>query len=148
MNGRRRWTRPGTSTHWPAGLDTDGTANLSAELQGQPERPERPQRHNREQSASVVQINKAVLMVDEVTQRNASAAEELASTAEELAAQAEALKEMMSFFQVAGSNGAPTRPAQRPTAPAYPHANGKTPPPIPARRALANGPEDADFQRF
>jgi methyl-accepting chemotaxis protein len=38
--------------------------------------------------------------VDQVTQRNASAAEELSSTAEELAAQAESLQQMMMFFRV------------------------------------------------
>jgi methyl-accepting chemotaxis protein len=38
--------------------------------------------------------------VDQVTQRNASAAEELSSTAEELAAQAESLQQMMTFFRV------------------------------------------------
>jgi methyl-accepting chemotaxis protein len=36
--------------------------------------------------------------VDEVTQRNASAAEELSSTAEEMAAQAESLQQIVSFF--------------------------------------------------
>jgi methyl-accepting chemotaxis protein len=55
----------------------------------------------REQATGVSQINTAVMTVDQVTQRNASAAEELASTAEELAAQAEALREMMGFFQIA-----------------------------------------------
>jgi methyl-accepting chemotaxis protein len=38
--------------------------------------------------------------VDEVTQHNASAAEELASTAEEMAAQAQALEELVALFQV------------------------------------------------
>ncbi|HEX7918850.1 MAG TPA: methyl-accepting chemotaxis protein, partial [Gemmatimonadales bacterium] len=44
-----------------------------------------------EQAAGVSQINRALLTVDQVTQRNASASEELASTAEEMAAQAESL---------------------------------------------------------
>jgi methyl-accepting chemotaxis protein len=55
-----------------------------------------------EQSAGVSQINKAMAAVDESTQRNASAAEELASTAEELAAQAESLQETISFFTISG----------------------------------------------
>ena len=54
-----------------------------------------------EQSAGVVQINKAMTLVDQVTQRNASASEELASTAEEMAAQAEALQQTISFFTTA-----------------------------------------------
>ncbi|HEV8484514.1 MAG TPA: methyl-accepting chemotaxis protein [Blastocatellia bacterium] len=53
-----------------------------------------------EQSSGVAQINKAMSQVDQVTQRNASAAEELSSTAEEMASQAEALQELMAFFRV------------------------------------------------
>jgi methyl-accepting chemotaxis protein len=51
-----------------------------------------------EQSVGVAQINKAMTLVDTVTQRNASASEELASTAEEMAAQAEALQRTIGFF--------------------------------------------------
>ena len=53
-----------------------------------------------EQASGVTQINQAVAQVDQVTQRNASAAEELSSTAEEMASQAEALDELMSFFKL------------------------------------------------
>jgi methyl-accepting chemotaxis protein len=53
-----------------------------------------------EQSAGVAQITKAMGQVDQVTQRNASAAEELASTAEEVSAHAESLNQIMSFFQL------------------------------------------------
>jgi methyl-accepting chemotaxis protein len=55
---------------------------------------------SQEQSAGVAQINKAMGAVDQVTQRNASAAEELASTAEEMSQQAESLQRLMSFFRV------------------------------------------------
>jgi methyl-accepting chemotaxis protein len=55
-----------------------------------------------EQSSGVTQINKAMAHVDQVTQQNASAAEELASTAEQMAAQAESLQQLMNFFRVAG----------------------------------------------
>ena len=55
---------------------------------------------SREQSTGVTQINKAMSSVDTVTQRNASAAEELSSTAEELAAQSESLQQLMGFFQI------------------------------------------------
>ncbi|MFW6201502.1 MAG: methyl-accepting chemotaxis protein, partial [Gemmatimonadota bacterium] len=57
-----------------------------------------------EQSDGVAQINSAMERVDEVTQRNAAAAEELASTAQELSSQAEALHELTSFFRV-GNGG-------------------------------------------
>jgi methyl-accepting chemotaxis protein len=56
---------------------------------------------SREQSTGVAQINQALGQVDQVTQRNASAAEELSSTAEEMASQAEALDELMAFFKLA-----------------------------------------------
>jgi methyl-accepting chemotaxis protein len=45
-----------------------------------------------EQSAGVSQINRALGHVDQITQRNASSAEELSSTAEEMASQAEAMR--------------------------------------------------------
>jgi methyl-accepting chemotaxis protein len=51
-----------------------------------------------EQSAGVAQVSKAMSSVDQVTQRNATAAEELSSTAEQMAAQAEALQQLISFF--------------------------------------------------
>jgi methyl-accepting chemotaxis protein len=57
---------------------------------------------SREQSSGVNQINKAMSQVDQVTQRNASSAEELSSTAEELAAQSEGLLQLMNFFKVSG----------------------------------------------
>jgi methyl-accepting chemotaxis protein len=55
-----------------------------------------------EQSSGVSQINRAMTLVDEVTQRNASASEELASTAEEMSSQAEALQQTISFFRLSG----------------------------------------------
>jgi methyl-accepting chemotaxis protein len=60
---------------------------------------------SREQSAGVAQVNRAMTHVDQVTQRNASAAEELSSTAEEMAAQAETLKYLISFFQIDSAKG-------------------------------------------
>jgi hypothetical protein len=47
----------------------------------------------------VAQVNRAMSQVDQVTQTNAAAAEELSSTAEELAAQAATLQQSMSVFQ-------------------------------------------------
>jgi methyl-accepting chemotaxis protein len=88
------------------------------------------------------------MTVDQVTQRNASAAEELASTAEELAAQAEALREMMGFFQIsdlAGTN--PPRPAAKSNgvAPHHPRTNG---PSWPRPNGLPPPGDDAEFARF
>jgi len=69
-----------------------------------------------EQAAGVSQINRALTGVDQVTQRNASAAEELASTAEELASQAESLQQLMAFFRVTGAAEPVKAPAPRPAA--------------------------------
>ena len=60
---------------------------------------------SREQSSGVNQINKAMSQVDQVTQRNASSAEELSSTAEEMSSQAEALSQLMGFFKTTGQDG-------------------------------------------
>ena len=54
-----------------------------------------------EQAASVVQINRAMASVDQVTQRNASGAEELSSTAAEMTSQADGLQEIIGFFKLA-----------------------------------------------
>lgn len=62
-----------------------------------------------EQSSGVAQISKAMSRVDQVTQRNASAAEELASTAEEMASQSESLLNLMSFFRIEGTTHAAFR---------------------------------------
>ena len=59
-----------------------------------------------EQAAGVTQMNKAIGRIDQVTQRNASSAEQLAATAEEMAAAAEALLEMVSSFKL-GTNRPP-----------------------------------------
>jgi methyl-accepting chemotaxis protein len=73
---------------------------------------------SQEQSAGVAQVSKAMGVVDQVAQRNASAAEELSTTAEEMASQAEALQELMRFFQVkevaSPSNGFRPARAERP----------------------------------
>ena len=106
-----------------------------------------------EQAAGVSQINRALLSVDQVTQRNASASEELASTAEEMAAQAESLQQLVSFFRVgtadevatprpATATAAPKSAAHAPFRPAYPAPrNGHA-------KALAAAGVDQDFTRF
>ncbi len=61
-----------------------------------------------EQARSVKEMNNAMIQVDQVTQRNAAAAEELSSTAEELSAQSEALMQQVGFFKLGGHTGAAT----------------------------------------
>ena len=60
-----------------------------------------------EQASGVAQINQSLTQVDQVTQRNASAAEELAATAEEMAAQAEGLQNLVSFFRIGNERHTP-----------------------------------------
>jgi methyl-accepting chemotaxis protein len=62
---------------------------------------------SREQATGVAQVNKAMGQVDQVTQRNASAAEELSSTSEEMASQAKSLQQLMSFFRVDENDSLP-----------------------------------------
>ena len=54
-----------------------------------------------EQSSGVAQINQAMSLLDQITQQNASAAEELSATAEELAGQAQTLRQRMEIFTLA-----------------------------------------------
>jgi methyl-accepting chemotaxis protein len=104
---------------------------------------------SREQSAGVAQINKAMASVDQVTQRNASAAEELASTAEEMSSQAASLQQLIGFFRIAAgasaAAGGETPAAPRAADPARVSAL-PAPAPVPAhpRAAAANG----EFRRF
>ena len=70
---------------------------------------------SQEQAAGVGQLSKAMSVVDQVTQRNASAAEELSATAEELAAHADALRDRVAFF-VTDDEDAPAPPAAQPRA--------------------------------
>ncbi|WNG40849.1 methyl-accepting chemotaxis protein [Archangium violaceum] len=122
---------------------------------------------SREQASGVVQMNRAMVQVDQVTQRNASAAEELSSTAEELAAQAESLQQMMTFFRVVEAGRAvqgmaqPVRSLRPPPVhlPIHPPAQGlkavaqalptQLPtasfPSVPER---ASSSSDHDFKRF
>ena len=108
-----------------------------------------------QQAGGVSQINRAMGHMDQVTQQNASAAEELASTAEELAAQAEALQQLVSTFRVAAGGLGAQAPRQRLHFPVpvvgraapgwsdgghgYGNGNG---------RAAAAGALEHDFQRF
>ncbi|QRN98309.1 methyl-accepting chemotaxis protein [Archangium violaceum] len=118
---------------------------------------------SREQASGVMQMNRAMVQVDQVTQRNASAAEELSSTAEELAAQAESLQQMMTFFRVAGQVAAQQVRSLRPPPvqlPIHPPAQGlrAMAQAMPAAQAThasfpvvtdrAAAASDQDFKRF
>ena len=66
-----------------------------------------------EQSTGVSQINTAMGQLNQITQQNASASEELAATAEEMSGQAMQLQDLMAFFKVNASSG--TSAARAPT---------------------------------
>ena len=58
-----------------------------------------------EQASGISQINRALTSVDQVTQRAATAAEELASTAEEMAGQATGLHKVVGYFRTTALAG-------------------------------------------
>jgi methyl-accepting chemotaxis protein len=116
---------------------------------------------SQEQSAGVGQVSKAMGVVDQVTQRNASAAEELSSTAEEMSSQAEALQQLVSFFQLTSLGHLAHAPAPRlapPPARAAAAPHGALPAPSHAPKATAPHPAaqphrngtsgDHGFKRF
>jgi methyl-accepting chemotaxis protein len=92
-----------------------------------------------EQASGVSQMNRTMTQMDDVTQRNAAASEELASTAEEMTAQAEALQELMTFFRTRSESGRPRRPADATTIPHRPEAA------VASRPALRASGETAAF---
>jgi methyl-accepting chemotaxis protein len=107
---------------------------------------------SQEQSAGVSQVSKAMGTVDQVTQRNASAAEELSSTAEEMASQAEALQQLVSYFRVRdeGMHGLPRAASAPALRPAPPHLVPAHEVPELPHRGRRNGVAAAEsgFRRF
>lgn len=71
---------------------------------------------SREQAAGVAQVNRAMNQVDQVTQRNAAAAEELSGTAVGMATQAERLQELMAIFRATENSSGGTPLARAPMA--------------------------------
>lgn len=63
-----------------------------------------------EQSSGVAQIGRAMGHVDEVTQRNAAASEQLAATAEEMRSQAAGLQQTVAFFRIGDAAHAKPQP--------------------------------------
>jgi len=109
-----------------------------------------------EQAAGVNQVNRAMALVDQVTQRNASAAEQLSATAEEMAAQAETLQQTLDLFEghdgvsqpaPGASRPMPRSPAARRSGPtaSQPTASQPTAGPPGSRPAAGT---DEDFVRF
>jgi methyl-accepting chemotaxis protein len=60
---------------------------------------------SQEQSTSVGQINNSMGQLNQITQRNASSAEELAATSQEMSGQAQTLQQLIGFFKVERDDG-------------------------------------------
>jgi methyl-accepting chemotaxis protein len=114
---------------------------------------------SREQSSGVNQVNRAMIQVDQVTQNNAAAAEELSGTAGQLTAQAQELQQLVSSFRIHAEPTGTARSAQ-PGAAQPIHTRLPTPIRTPARRAASSiagvsggvqpldQDQDRDYQRF
>ena len=114
---------------------------------------------SREQASGISQVNKAIGHMDQVTQRNAAAGEELASTAEEVASQAESLQQLIAFFKV-GSQHKPAGPIVLPSPDVQPARLVMPPTNMALKSMLAERARqantgavdptsvDAEFQRF
>jgi methyl-accepting chemotaxis protein len=99
---------------------------------------------SREQASGVNQMNKAMGQVDQVTQRNASAAEEMSSTAEELSSQSEGLLQLMAFFHTDGAaeeppSAARKAPVQTRTSGSWQPHGGRSLSPMAPRAGFENG---------
>jgi methyl-accepting chemotaxis protein len=112
---------------------------------------------SREQASGISQVNKAIGHIDQVTQRNAAAGEQLASTAEEVASQAESLQQLIAFFKVNGTDKARMMAMVKPREAAvqqHPGAIGASPHAAALQslmdRHAASDPTsvDSEFQRF
>ena len=87
-----------------------------------------------EQASGVTQINRAMSQLDQVTQRNASAAEELSSTAQEMNSQAMTLQDAISFFMIRGNGRGPVVSAAA-NLPAQPVPRNRLTPTPPSQQA-------------
>jgi len=80
---------------------------------------------NREQSAGILQVNKAVTQMDEMTQQNASLVEELSGNSDSMREQVGALNQLLDFFKFEGKeqhrNKLVQNPHHKPAAPATAH---------------------------
>jgi len=102
---------------------------------------------SQEQSAGVGQINTAVTQLDQLSQQNASAAEELAATSEEVNGQAAHLQQIIDFFKLPDTTGM-IQPSRR--AAAMPPGKAETPMQrrVEASRKIGQPIEENDFVRF
>jgi len=82
--------------------------------------------------------------MNQITQQNASASEELAATAEQMTAQAEQLQNLMSFFKIAGNDAMFSRRAAKAPLWSDKTQSGKAKPVAPTGRVAG----DYDLSKF
>ena len=73
---------------------------------------------SREQASGIEQVNKAITMMDDVTQQNAALVEEASAAAQALTEQASSLTQLISRYRVGEGAADEVRQAPRPAAPA------------------------------
>jgi methyl-accepting chemotaxis protein len=95
-------------------------AGLLPSIQGTVRRVQEVTAASNQQAASVDDISRAMGRVDQVTEQNAAAAQELAATAQQLAAQAETLRDLIAYFQVEPAPPPPLDRADRVDSPTTP----------------------------
>jgi methyl-accepting chemotaxis protein len=118
---------------------------------------------SREQASGIEQVNKAITMMDDVTQQNAALVEEASAAAQALTEQASNLSQLISRYRVGGMAAEAPRVAQRPVtsagAPAVERRSpnrpltGKrkpvaVPTPAPVLKAASAGGTDEDWKDF
>ncbi len=107
-----------------------------------------------EQAQGIDQVNKAVVEMDQVTQRNAGSAEESASASEEMSAQADQMLNYVdNLTQLVGgaTSGTSVKQSRSVLKPAAPALSSQTNAPIPVRRKVKPNqviPMDDDFEDF
>jgi methyl-accepting chemotaxis protein len=88
---------------------------------------------SREQSSGIEQVNRAIAMMDDVTQQNAALVEEASAAAQALTEQASNLSQLITRFRVGeGAEAYAAQPAQRPAVSAVMN--------VPTERRAANRP--------
>jgi len=111
---------------------------------------------SQEQSVGIVQVNEAIMKMDDVTQQNTALVEEAAAAAESLMEQADELMNAVSVFQLDGetsqnkrSNSSPMRgSASRVTKQLVRPAPANAAPIKQVKGAIKLGSDDGDWEEF
>jgi len=97
----------------------------------------------REQSVGIEQINQAIVQLDQVTQSNAGAANEMAATADDLSSEAADLTERAAFFQLGNETEDAPETAKPVAAPAVAERSRIAAPAVPVAAPAAARPAAA-----